>query len=285
MFGLKKKAAAGPPTTPLLPGEPQSLGFQPDDSLFTIQGKVDKQTTDSRKAPEMTLIQWSEVVSKPASEQCKFFLNAYWPYLQEGQAKRVYQEWKIFKIVQKESGTIPEDSPSVHQALALVFLQRLKRGLSKAEFDASFKQIDSNFDGQMAFGEYLCWDYKKTPADVIYRPQRYSSKIASGIKRVLAAERALLEFDYKLAELTEKASQEGTAGLRGINEKEQFEKNANVQGLNAEAASAKEALLKAWVGDKEPKPPKEEGDAFWEAALANEAKETLSQKQQASMRS
>lgn len=273
------KKATGTPTTVLQAAEPQSIGYQTDDSLFTIQGKVDKQTTDIRKAPEMTLIHWSEVVAMPASEQCKFFLNAYWPYLQPGVAERIFNEWKIFKIVQKESGSIAEDSPSVHQALALVFLQRLKRGLSKAEFDAEFKNIDSNFDGQMAFGEYLCWDHKKTPADVTYRPQRYSTAIANGIKRVLAAERALTQYGYDLTRLTEAAEQTGIAGTRGKNELAQFQTNTNLQGLNAEAAAAKEKLLQAWNKSTE------EGDAFWAAALQNEATSNLSQKQQAAMRS
>lgn len=276
MFGKKKNA--GPPTTVLQAQEPGSLGYQTDDSLFTIQGKVDKQTTDIRKAPEMKLIHWSEVVAKPASEQCKFFLNAYFPYLQPGVAERIYNEWKIFKIVQKESGTIEEDSPSVHQALALVFLQRLKRGLSKAEFDAEFKSIDSNFDGQMAFGEYLCWDHKKSPADCMYRPQRYSANIDKAIKRVLAAERAMLTYEYDLKRLTEAAEQSGTAGIRGKNELQQFQVNTNLQGLNAEAAAAKEKLLQAWNKETE------KGDAFWAEALKNEATSTLSQKQQAAMR-
>lgn len=272
---LGKKKAAGPPTTALQAGEPQSLGFKADDSLFTIQGKVDKQTTDIRKAPEMKITQWTEIVSMPASEQCKFFLNAYWPYLAPGQAERVYNEWKIFKIIQKESGVFAEDSPSVNQALALLFLQRLKRGLSKTDFDAEFKNIDSNFDGAMAFGEYLCWDQKKTPADVMYRPQRYSPAIANGIKRVLEAERKLLDYKYDLERLTTAAEQPGMQGTKGKNELEQFKVKTNLQGLNAEAAAAKEKLLQAWNAQTE------EGNKFWAAALQNEATSNLSQKQQA----
>lgn len=274
MLGKKKPQVAG---TPLLPGEPQSLGFQTDDSLFTIQGKVDKQTTDIRKAPEMKLTQYTDIVVKPASEQCKFFLNAYWPYLLPGEAERVYNEWKIFKIVQKESGVFAEDSASVNQALALVFLQRLKRGLSKAEFDAEFKNIDSNFDGAMAFIEYLCWDKKKTPADLLYRPQRYSRGIADGITRVMKAERELLNYGYEKKKLEDAAALPGVQGTTGQQKLAQFLVATDLKRLNGEAASAKEALLKAWTASG----ITEEGDKFWAAAIENEKISGLSQKAQA----
>lgn len=289
MFGKKKQA--GPPSTPTTATElgtyPQvgTLGYCTDDELFTIQGKVDKQTTDLRKVEEQKIEQWSEVIQRPASQQCIFFLNAFWPYMKTDVAERFYNEWKVFKIIQKESGVFAEDSPSVNGALALLFMQRLKRGLTKTDFDAEFKNIDSNFDGAMAFGEYLCWDQKKTPAEVMYRPQRYSQAIARCITRVIAAERAIKQYNYAF-EALQTASDAGDgasdpavifAAKKAKNELEQFKKNSDLKGLNAEAASAKEALSKAFLAAKE------EGTAFWEAQVAKESNSLLSQKQQAAL--
>lgn len=303
MFGKKKQA--GPPSTPTTAAElgtyPQvgTLGYCTDDELFTIQGKVDKQTTDLRKVEEQKIEQWSEVIQRPASQQCIFFLNAFWPYMKTDVAERFYNEWKVFKIIQKESGVFAEDSPSVNGALALLFMQRLKRGLTKTDFDAEFKNIDSNFDGAMAFGEYLCWDQKKSPAEVMYRPQRYSQTIARCITRVIAAERAMKEYNYAFEKIktavdaganivvpeknatnaaeVEAAMKALFSANKAKNELEQFKKKTDLKGLNAEAASAKEALSKAFLAAKE------EGTAFWEAQVAKESNSLLSQKQQAAL--
>jgi len=245
--------------TPLGSNEPQSLGYDPADNLLSIQGFVPASVTSQFKADAQQATQFSEIALKPASEQAKFFLNARWPYLNPGQAERYYNEWKVFKVVQKEAG-IAEDSPNVSAALARLFLDRLKRTTSATEFTAQFKDIDTNFDGNMAFIEYLVWDNKGcTPATVIYAPQVQGQAFFNACKKVIAAEGALRENANTLAAKEEAAaSLEGVKKKMALNDLATFKENNDVARMNADVAAAHAKLL------AERKKLKELGTEFWE---------------------
>lgn len=252
-------------STPLATGEPQSLGYDPRDSLTTIQGFVPESITKTRKEEAQSTTDFSQISAKSASEQAKYFLNAYWPNLQPGQAERIYNEWKIFKVIQKEAGQ-PEDSPFVAQNLANLFLQRLKRTMSASDFKEEFKSIDTNFDGKMAYLEYLVWDSKfGSPASVIYRPQVQSAGLTRTIKGVLDCEKRIRDNGDELAK--KEAAAENLTGVkktRALNELSTFKENNDVAGLNADLASAHNRLA------KERKKLKESGTQFWEDRVQQE---------------
>lgn len=254
---MSKKAAAAP-NTPLATGEPQSLGYDPRDTLMTIQGFVPESVTTSRKEAAQKTTDFSEIATAPASEQAKYFLNAFWPNLQPGQAERIYNEWKIFKVIQKEAGQA-EDSATITQNLANLFLQRLKRTMTAEDFKNEFKSIDTNFDGKMAYLEYLVWDSKfGSPASVIYRPQVQGAGLDRAIKRVLAAEKALRDNNDELVK--KEAAIEAASGVkktRAINDLATFKENNDVSRMNADLASAHNALA------KERKKLSESGTQFW----------------------
>lgn len=279
------KKAAGPPTTPFLAGEPESLGsysyegkqrgYTVRDELLTIQGFVPDVVNLSRKEPTQKLTHFSEISQSTASAQARYFLNAYWPELQPGQAERFYNEWKVFKIIQKEA-QIPEDSPAIPQALATLFLQRLKRTVSATEFKTEFAKIDTNFDGHMSFMEYLVWDSKfGSPAAVIYRPQVQHPNLTKAINAVLQAEQAIRANGDTRAEkvaAVEKAT--GVAATRAKQDLSVFDENNSLAGLNATLASAHNNLAKVR------KTLKESGTAFWDERVAAELDSLKSQKQQ-----
>jgi hypothetical protein len=252
-------------STPLLAGEPQSLGYDPRDELLTIQGFVPEAITTSRKEPGQKLTQFSEISSQPASAQARFFLNAYWPNIQAGQADRIYNEWKIFKVIQKEAN-MPEDSANIPQALANLFLQRLKRTMTSEEFKTEFKTIDTNFDGKMSFLEYLVWDSKLgSPAAMTYRPQVQGAKLGGAIKKVLSCEKALRDNADTLAQKEAAvAAASGVKAKMAQNDLATFKENNDVARLNADLATAQNNLFKIR------KPLVEQGTQFWEQRVEQE---------------
>jgi hypothetical protein len=249
--------------TPLKEGEPRSLGFLDDDELMTIQCLVPKEITDIRKKPAQQVVQFNQVVFQTASFQAIWFLNAFWPKLSPGQAERIYNEWKVFKMVQKESN-LKEDSAGVKGPVARLFLQRLKRTMGKQEFDEEFKKVDSNSDGTMAWAEYLLWDHGFTPAELIYTPQVHSQGLYRARDRTLKAERAIRDFDAKRQALVDEAALPGVKGNTGANKLAQFDKANSKASLNGDLASAREALLKQFLKLEE------EGSKFWQEMIQKE---------------
>jgi len=264
-------------TTPFLAGEPDSLGYTTRDSLLTIQGFAPKEATDRRKVAAATAVNFSDIVSRPASAQAQYFLNVFFDNLSAADKSKVYSDWQVFCVQQKENG-LTEDGPTIPQNLANLFLQRLGQTMTPTEFKASFKEVDSNFDGKMAYLEYLVWTFSGSvgsPANAIFRPQVQSQPLFNAIKKCLAAERALLAYaDDLKAKEEAAASLTGVKGTRAKNELATFKENTNLAGLNADQANAYEKLIKARSSLTE------RGTEFWNSTVADEATSRLPQKAQ-----
>jgi hypothetical protein len=262
-------------TTPFLAGEPKSFGFDERDNLATIQGHASAEAAARRKTEAGSVLQFSDVASQPASAQAKYFLNVYFDNLDATTKKAIYTEWQTFCVIQKEA-SMPEDSPNIPQNLANLFLQRLGRTMTPTEFKDAFKAVDTNFDGKMAYLEYLIWTHKTgSPAHAMYRPQVQSTALFNAINKSLDAERALRNYDDQLAAHTEAAeTKTGVAGTRALQELNTFKENTNLAHLNADLASAYEKLLKARSGCTE------RGTEFWDQTVADEATSRLPQKAQ-----
>jgi hypothetical protein len=262
-------------TTPFKAGEPDAFGYEARDSLLTVQGFAPKEATDRRKQQPASVTHFSELIGRSASAQAQYFLNVYFDNISAADKKRVYDEWQIFKVIQKEA-SLAEDSPSIAQNLANLFLQRLGRTMTPTEFKEEFKSVDSNFDGKMAFLEYLCWDFKLgSPAHAVYRPQVQGGSLSSAISKVISCERALRAYDDDLAAKTAAANElTGVKGTRAKQELNNFKENTNLSQLNGDLSSAQDKLIKARG------PLTERGTEFWEATVAAEAQSRLSQRAQ-----
>lgn len=262
-------------TTPFKAGEPDSFGYSTRDSLLTVQGFAPKEATDRRKAAACSSTHFSELISAPASAQAKYFLNVYFDNLSGADRSRVRSEFLVFLEIQK-GASMAEDSSSIPQNLANLFLQRLGRTMTPTEFKAEFKEVDTNFDGKMAFLEYLIWDFKQgSPSHSIYRPQVQSAGLTTAIRKALAAERALRTYDDELeAKATASETLTGVKGTRAKQELLTFKENTNLSGMNADQANAYEKLIKARNGLAE------RGSDFWAQSIADEATSRLPQRAQ-----
>lgn len=256
-------------------GEPQSLGYREQDTLFSIQAKLPAAVTTKHKLPLDEVVQFSQVTNLPASEQAQFYLNAFWNELAAGQAERIYNEWKLFALVQKEAN-LKEDAPSMRAAVGRLFLQRMKREMTADEFTKAFKNIDANFDKNLAFIEYLCWDTNKSPASVVYRPQVQSAALSKAIKQVLDAEEAQRFYESELELLENAATQPGVVGRRAKSQLAQKKSKStdDIARLNGDLSRAYERVVKAR------KSLELNGTNFWAAQTAAENKSRLSQKAQ-----
>lgn len=284
--------------TPLSEGEPSSINTEGGqfwlderDSLLTIQGLVPEEVTKLHKKPAQQLIHWDNVLAQPADWQARFFLNAYWDFLLEGQADRIYDEWKIFCQIQadavrensslKQREGLTENGPNMNLTLSTQFMTRLKRVKTAQEFKDEFKNVDSNFDGKMAFAEYLLYDSKKSPANIIYRPQRRSVALINARNACLQAERALRKWYDDEQAIKDRIEQGGAKGKKAEAELAQYQRNTPLDNVNKDLAAAQNKLLSAYrkaAGDV--KSQKNKGDLFWEARVADEKNKLKSQKAQ-----
>lgn len=262
-------------TTAFKAGEPDSFGYSARDSLLTVQGFAPKEATDRRKAAPERSTHFSELLTSSASAQAQYFLNVYFDNLSDAQKAKIYSDWQLFKVIQKEA-SIAEDSQNVPQNLATLFFQRMGRTMTPTQFAAEFKEVDSNFDGKMAFLEYLCWEHKfGSPAHTIYRPQVQSGALTTAINGAIKAERALRQYADDLeAKEQAAAAGSGVAGTRAKNELATFKENTNLSAMNADLANAYEKLIKARGGLEK------RGTNWWAATVEAEAKSRLASKAQ-----
>jgi hypothetical protein len=290
--------AQDPRRTPLAEGEPASINteggqfwFDERDSFATIQGLVPEGVTKLHNKPAQQVLHWDNVIAQPADWQARFFLNANWDFLLQGQADRIYDEWKIFCDIQKQAVRenpllkqregLDENGPNMNLTLSTKFMTTLKRVKTAQEFKDDFKTVDSNFDGKMAFAEYLLYDAKQSPAYVMYRPQRRTVALINARNVALQAERKLRKwFDDEKA-IMDRAKEGGAKGKKAEAELSQYRNNTPQDDINKEIAAAHNKLLSQYrkaAGDV--KSQKNKGDLFWEKKVADELNSLKSQRNQ-----
>jgi len=274
-----KYEAAPPQMVKLLKAsEPKSvnsdLNDDRQDELFTIQGFVPKSIRPKSKDTQEVVI-YHHLLAKPSSEQAKYFLNVFWEEFQDGKAAAVYSEWEKFVEIQKECG-MKEDASDLPQTNAQRYFEtKLGVQMTNKEYSDAFKTIDANFDGKMAFVEFLCWRYKKTPGQVIYQPTVQSPAIGKKIKAVLDAQREIRAYRAKLAKLeNDAATLTGIKQTRAKQEVNMYKENADEANLTRDLVRAQNALYKhrATLELK--------GDQFWADTVAAQSRSRLSQRAQ-----
>jgi hypothetical protein len=262
------------------PGEFEALGYTDRDELITIQGRVAANT----KSPNpMEIMTFPTLIAQSASYQAKYFMDVYFLELGEARAREIYDMWKKFKVVQKDAANqnkgVHEDSPSIPIVVAQGFLGQVGKPMTTAEFKTAFAEIDSNFDGQMAFAEFLAFHFQKTPADIIYRPNKADpdGSLKKAIRKLLNAQKAIRDHEDKLSSLQAKIDDPATSNVKKnglINEKKQYENGSNLQSLEHDVASSMASLHKKY------KAAKNAGSDFWDATVAAELESQKSQKSQ-----
>jgi hypothetical protein len=200
----------------------------------------------TEKLDEKSLAAFSVACKKPFSEQAQFFLNAFWDEYGD-QAECIYQvAWEILKRADMRVRNVTyvhlyEEGNDLDFDMGLYLFEQLCKfydepkpivipGLVGPDWKAKYpgsvptemtaivrkkelrEKVDVNFDGRVSFIEYLCYQYKASPKDLM---DRQSGKELPA--EVLAAMKALEEVNKRVrAYETEKARLEELAAGTGI---------------------------------------------------------------------
>jgi len=232
----------------------------------------------TEKLDPASLEAFSVACKKPFSEQAQFFLNAFWDEYGD-QAENIYAvSWEIIKkadmrwrnvkyVHQYDEGndldfdmglyffellvkfytgelndkTMPPDGPGLAKAYSKSVPDDMTAIVRKKELR---EKVDVNFDGRVSFLEFLLYQYKASPKDLMDRSTKTDLPA-----EVLAAMRALEEvnkrvraYEAEKTRLEEESALPGIKGLKAKNELAQLNSSPLWEQLNKALITAEAAV-------------------------------------------
>jgi len=215
---------------------------------------------------------FNEASAKSFSSQAIFFLNAFWEEYGD-QAEFIYAHaWRIMKMADMNAKGISyvhlyEEGNDLDFDLGLYFFEQLCKftddAKNKAELEAYEssmpvmmtsivrkkelrEKVDVNFDGRVGFLEYLLYQYKASPKDLMQRSMSAPDEDESIRKAREALERvnrAIQEYETEKQRLeTEAASGRGIKALKAKNELAQLNSSPLWETLNKALITAEAAV-------------------------------------------
>lgn len=215
---------------------------------------------------------FNEASAKSFSSQAVFFLNAFWEEYGD-QAEFIYaHSWRIMKMADMNAKGISyvhlyEEGNDLDFDLGLYFFEQLCKYTdgpkNKAElepYESSMpvmmtsivrkkelrEKVDVNFDGRVGFLEYLLYQYKASPKDLMQRSMSAPDEDESIRKAREALERvnkAIQEYETEKQRLeTDAASGRGIKALKAKNELAQLNSSPLWETLNKALITAEAAV-------------------------------------------
>jgi chromosome segregation ATPase len=206
-------------------------------------------------------VKLEQVTAMTYPEQAKFFLNAFWPELEQ-EAENC---WKFVAGFQKLDPVKGKEGSELDEFWSHKFLETHGDTLTVIQMRAAFKEIDIDFNKRMSFAEYALWKYKQNVKELLSRPQGDNKEEIEQAEAMLKEVTALFEEAERRAEEARAALKEAEA-----REAEAKAKEADAKAKEADA-KAKEAAAISQENDakaKEADAKAKEADAV---ARENEA--------------
>jgi len=234
----------------------------------------------TEKLDPASLEAFSVACKKPFSEQAQFFLNAFWDEYGVTDAEAIYSiSWEIMKKADMRWRNVTyvhlyDEGNDLDFDMALYFFEMLVKyyhgdftdKLLPVNGPAQGKtyplsvpvdmtaivrkkelreKVDVNFDGRVSFLEYLLYQYKASPKDLMDR-QAAAPDLPP---EVLAAMRALEEVNKRIRayeaekqRLTDESTKPGIKGLKAVNELAQLNSGPLWEQLNKALITAEAAV-------------------------------------------
>jgi len=234
----------------------------------------------TEKLDAASLEAFSVACKKPFSEQAQFFLNAFWDEYGEQDAEAIYSiSWEIIKQVDMKWRNVQyvhlyDEGNDLDFDMGLHLFERLVKyyqgndthkllppnGVAQAKtYPRSVpddmtaivrkkelrEKVDVNFDGRVSFLEYLLYQYKASPKDLMDRSAGHTDLPPE----VLAAMRALEEvnkrvraYEAEKSRLEEESKLDGIKGKKAINELAQLLSGPLWEQLNKALITAEAAV-------------------------------------------
>jgi len=256
----------------------------------TFKDKLDKES----------LAYFNEVSNRPFSEQCVFFLNAFWDEV-GSQAEYIYQvSWEIMKTVDMRNRNIHyihlyKEGIDLDFDMALYFFESLVKFHQDSKNDKPWNEsnygpskpkdmtaivrkkeirekVDVNFNGRVSFIEYLLYQYEVSPKSLMER----SSRKGETNEALEKARKALDDVNKKIAEyeaekfrLTTESEGTGVKALKAKNELAQLLSGPLAAELRKLLITAEAAVrmaskgLKTSSGDSGQESSRTSGAIWW----------------------
>jgi hypothetical protein len=232
---------------------------------------------------EKSMELFNEVGKRPFSQQAVFFLNAFWTEFGD-QAEYIYAvSWHIMKMADMNGkGTmyvhLYEEGDDLDFDLGLYFFEQLCKINERPEdfktthadwhkanpnWATDFKssmpvmqtsivrkkelrdKVDINFDGRVSFIEFLLYQYKANPKDLMDRSMGEEDEdelIRKAREALEAVNRRIAAYEAEKFRLEEGSKQSGVKGLRMKNELAQLASGPLWEELNKALITAEAAV-------------------------------------------
>jgi len=236
----------------------------------TPKAKAGPSFTEKLDAESMKF--FTEVASRPFSQQAVAFLNAYWPEAHD-EAEFIYSvAWDVVKRADMHNKGISliyqyDEGKDVDFDIGLYFYEQLckfcenpvnksmtdqyKRSLPEMMTALKRKQelrdkVDVNFDGRISFLEYLLYQYKDVanPADFCLRSMGHDEHPEIRKARLLLEEvnKRIRAYEEEKARLVEEAKGSGVKALGAKNMLAQIDASPLKDELNKSLITAEAAV-------------------------------------------
>lgn len=237
-----------------------------------------------QKLDEKSLEVFNEAASQSFSQQCIFFLNAFWDEYGD-QADYIYGiVWDVLKKVDMHAKGIMyihkyQEGNDVDFDMGLYFFEQLYKTQQgdtkdkdqmaffkenpdwKEKFTPSFvdmqtsiirkkalrDSVDVNFDGRVGMLEYLLYQFKASPKDLIARSTTTQENPMVKAARLALEEvnRRIADYEAEKMRLENEAKLPGVKGLKARNMLHQLAAGVLVEALNVALIKAEAAVRKA----------------------------------------
>jgi len=160
--------------------------------------------------------EFESLVGKNYKEQAVSFLNAFWNEVGT-KAEEIFKHWQTMIELDKQQHNAlpPAKKPETYsqgkdldEFWSHKFLETIGKTMTAVEFRQEFKKIDSNVDKKMGMIEFLLWEYKQSPKELVTRPQGTADPEA--LKAITEAQKLLDDVSVAFA-AAEKRKAEATA--------------------------------------------------------------------------
>lgn len=187
---------------------------------------------------------------KPANEQCRFFLTAFFVELQTDNGGADFNDVLAARDLFNElAGSSDSNSDSeLNGPLAHKFLEDRKQAETYLELQRILKIIDLNNNGRMAFVEYCVFQWNKSIEDLFKATYADTTIVDKAIAEYVEAMKEQVKFEAECARLEEKAKSGGVAGGMAANQLESLKNSNRDRDIERQvlADTRRRKAIKAW---------------------------------------
>jgi len=235
----------------------------------------------TEKMDEKSLAAFSTMCKKPFSEQAQFFLNAFWDEF-GSEAEAIYSvAWEVIKLADRRWRNVVyvhlyEEGNDLDFDMGLYFFEQLVKFYAEPKAGAVLvgnplvgpdlaktyskstpveqtavvrkkelrEKVDVNFDGRVSFLEYLLYQYKASPKDLMARQTQTGlpAEVIAAMKALEEVNKRVKEYETEKQRLVTETTMIGLRALKAKNELAQLNASPLWESINKALITAEAAV-------------------------------------------